>query len=191
MALYLTKTMDKRRLDRRRFLFFSAIFAFTSIAAWFMADLLWRGGLSGVELALLGLFVILFAHVAAGFCTALVGFYVINRGGDSSRIENTLAPAEDAPLASTAVIMPVFNEDVSRVFEGLRVVYRSLQETHKLEHFDFFVLSDSNQPNQWIQEEVAWLELCKQVGGFGRIFYRKRRHSINKKAGNVADFLRR
>ena len=47
-----------------------------------------------------------------------------------------------------------------------------------LEHFDFFVLSDSNQPNQWIQEEVAWLELCKQVGGFGKIFYRKRRISI-------------
>jgi membrane glycosyltransferase len=66
-----------------------------------------------------------------------------------------------------------------------------VQETKRLEHFDFFVLSDSNQPTQWIQEEVAWLELCKQVGGFGKIFYRKRRHSINKKAGNVGDFLRR
>ena len=53
------------------------------------------------------------------------------------------------------------------------------------------MLSDSNQPNQWVQEEVAWLELCKQVGGFGKIFYRKRRHAINKKAGNIADFLRR
>jgi membrane glycosyltransferase len=156
-----------------------------------MADLLWRGGLNGIEIALLILFVILFAHVAAGFCTAMVGFYVLNRGGDSSRITVTLKP-DDAPLlASTAIVMPVFNEDVSRVFEGLRVVYRSVQETKQLEHFDFFVLSDSNQPNQWVQEEVAWLELCKQVGGFGRIFYRKRRHSINKKAGNVADFLRR
>lgn len=191
MRLYLTEKMDKRRLSRRRFLFFSTIFALTSVATWFMADLLWRGGLSGVEIALLVLFVILFAHVAAGFCTALVGLYVINRGGDSSRITNTLLPGEDAPLASTAIVMPVFNEDVSRVFEGLRVVFRSVQETRQLEHFDFFVLSDSNQPNQWIQEEVAWLELCKQVGGFGRIFYRKRRQSINKKAGNVADFLRR
>lgn len=191
MRLYLTEKMDKRRLSRRRFLFFSTIFALTSVATWFMADLLWRGGLNGVEIALLVLFVILFAHVAAGFCTALVGLYVINRGGDSSRITETLAPGEDAPLASTAIVMPVFNEDVSRVFEGLRVVFRSVQETRKLEHFDFFVLSDSNQPNQWIQEEVAWLELCKQVGGFGKIFYRKRRQSINKKAGNVADFLRR
>src|SRR4051812_8378402 len=195
MRLYLTQKMDQRRLSRRRFLFFSAIFVFTSVATWFMADVLWRDGLNGVEIALLILFVILFAHVAAGFCTALVGLYVINRGGDSSRITNTL-PADkhaldEATLASTAIIMPVFNEDVSRVFEGLRVVYRSVQETRRLEHFDFFVLSDSNQPNQWLQEEVAWLELCKQVGGFGKIFYRKRRHSINKKAGNVADFLRR
>lgn len=191
MRLFLTEQMDQRRLNRRRFLFFSAIFVFTSIATWFMADLLWRNGLLGVEVALLILFVILFAHVAAGFCTALVGFYVINRGGDSSRITATLPSIEDAPLASTAIVMPVFNEDVSRVFEALRVIYRSVQETKRLEHFDFFVLSDSNQPNQWIQEETAWVELCKQVGGFGKIFYRKRRISINKKAGNVADFLRR
>lgn len=191
MRLFLTEQMDQRRLNRRRFLFFSAIFVFTSIATWFMADLLWRNGLLGVEIALLVLFVILFAHVAAGFCTALVGFYVINRGGDSSRITATLTSIDEAPLASTAIVMPVFNEDVSRVFEALRVIYRSVQETKRLEHFDFFVLSDSNQPNQWIQEETAWVELCKQVGGFGKIFYRKRRISINKKAGNVADFLRR
>ena len=156
-----------------------------------MADLLWREGVGGLEILLLGLFVVLFAHIAAGFCTALVGFYVLNRGGDNCRISETLAPSDDSLLASTAIVMPVFNEDVSRVFEGLRVIFRSVQETKKLEHFDFFILSDSNRPNQWIQEEVAWVELCKQVGGFGKIFYRKRRHQINKKSGNVADFLRR
>jgi membrane glycosyltransferase len=75
--------------------------------------------------------------------------------------------------------------------KGLRVIYRSVQEARQLEHFDFFILSDSDQPNQWIQEEVAWVELCKQVGGLGRIFYRKRRQAINRKSGNVADFLRR
>src|SRR5213080_3322999 len=132
MRLYLTENMDQRRLSRRRFLFFSIIFAFTSVATWFMAALLWRGGITGIEVALLILFGILFAHVATGFCTALVGFYVINRGGDSSRISTTLPPGEDWPLASTAVVMPVFNEDVSRVFEGLRVIYRSVQETKKL-----------------------------------------------------------
>jgi membrane glycosyltransferase len=132
MRLYLTKHMDGRRLNRRRFLFFSSIFGLTSLATWFMADLLWQGGMSVLEGILLGLFVILFAHVATGFCTAVAGFYVINRGGDSSRITATLAAGEELPLASTAIVMPAFNEDVSRVFEGLRVVFRSLQETKKL-----------------------------------------------------------
>lgn len=191
MPIFLKKPMTPQRLNRRRFVFFSSIFFLTSLATWFMADLLWRDGLSGLEMVLLGLFVVLFAHIATGFCTAIVGFYVLNRGGDSCRITATIPHGEQSPLASTAIVMPVFNEDVSRVFEGLRVIYRSMQETKKLEHFDFFILSDSNRPNQWIQEEVAWVELCKQVGGFGKIFYRKRRHQINKKAGNVADFLRR
>lgn len=191
MEFFQTARMDARRLNRRRFLFFSAIFVLTSVATWFMADLLWRDGVTRLEVLLLGLFVVLFGHIAAGFCTALVGFYVINRGGDSARISNTLPPDADAPLGPTAVIMPVFNEDVSRVFEAVRVIFRSVQETKRLEHFDFFILSDSNEPNQWVQEEVAWTELCKQVEGFDKIFYRKRRHSINKKAGNVADFLRR
>jgi membrane glycosyltransferase len=191
MQLFVNPEMNQRRLNRRRFLFFSAVFFFTSFATWFMADLLWRNGITPLEIVLLLLFVVLIGNVAVGFCSALVGYYVINRGGDSCRITTTLPPGADQPLASTVVIIPVFNEDVSRVFEGLRVIFRSVEKTGKLEHFDFFILSDSNLPNQWIEEEVAWAELCKQVEGFGNIFYRKRRQAINKKAGNVADFLRR
>jgi membrane glycosyltransferase len=181
------------RLRRRRALFYSSVFLLTSVATWFMADLLWYDdGISGLEWVLLVLFVILFSQIAVGFVTAMLGFYVINRGGDRQRITRTVDwNAENVPLATTAIVMPVFNEDVSRVFEGLRVIYRSLEATGKMDHFDFFILSDSNKPNQWIQEEIAWAELCKQVNGFGRIFYRKRRQQINKKAGNVADFLRR
>ncbi len=181
------------RLRRRRAVFYSSVLLLTSVATWFMADLLWRdNGISGLEWVLLVLFVILFTQISVGFVTAMLGYYVINRGGDRQRITRTIDwNTEEVPLATTAIVMPVFNEDVSRVFEGLRVIYRSLEATGKLEHFDFFILSDSNKPNQWIQEEVAWAELCKQVNGFGRIFYRKRRQQINKKAGNVADFLRR
>ncbi|MDF9832093.1 membrane glycosyltransferase [Ereboglobus sp. PH5-5] len=184
---------DPRKIARRRRVFFTLVFMITGAATWLMADLLWRfdGRLAPLECAMLVLFVILFAQIALGFVTALTGFFISIRGGDRRQIANTIAPGEPPQLAGTAIVMPVFNEDVSRVFEGLRVVFRSLQETGRLEHFDFFILSDSNQPNQLVQEEVAWVELCKQVGGFGKIFYRKRRQQINKKAGNVADFLRR
>jgi membrane glycosyltransferase len=191
MKLFDADQINPRRLQRRRFLFFSCIILLTSFATWFMADLVWRDSVGASGIAILILFIVLFAHVATGFCLALVGFYVINRGGDSCRITQSVDWSADPPLGSTAIVMPVFNEDVSRVLEGLRVIFRSVEETKKLEFFDFFILSDSTQPNQWIQEEVAWAELCKQVGGFGKIFYRKRRQPINKKAGNIADFLRR
>ncbi|MBP8255990.1 MAG: glucans biosynthesis glucosyltransferase MdoH, partial [Opitutaceae bacterium] len=193
MALFVADNPDPGRIGRRRATFFSGAFALTALATWFMADLLWRyGGIAGLEWVLLILFAILFSQVAIGFVTAALGYYVITRGGDARRITNSVDwDSEPVSLGTTAVIMPVFNEDVSRVFEGLRVIYRSVEETGHLAHFDFFILSDSNQPNQWIQEEVAWVELCKQVNGFGRVFYRKRRQQINKKAGNVADFLRR
>jgi membrane glycosyltransferase len=193
MRILVTEHLGKARLNRRRFLFFTSVFVLTSLATWFVADLYWRhaNGLTGLEIFLLALFIPLFAHISVGFCTAFAGFYVINRGGDSCRISLSAPSGGPPSLASTAIVMPVFNEDVSRVFEGLRVVFQSIQQTEGAEHFDFFILSDSNQPNQWIREEIAWAELCKQVGGFGKIFYRKRRQAINKKAGNVADFLRR
>ncbi len=192
-AFFTVDQVDRPRVLRRRITFFTLTFLLTSLASWFMADLLWRDGMVAVDWVVLFLFVVLFAHIAVGFSTALLGLYVFNRQGDPYRISRSLAaePLASLPVASTAIVMPVFNEDPSRVFEGLRVIYRSLEATGRLENFDFFILSDSNNPNSWIQEEVAWVELCKQLNGFGRIFYRKRRSAINKKSGNVADFLRR
>src|SRR5262249_35485934 len=83
------------------------------------------------------------------------------------------------------------NEDVGRVFQGVRVMYESLKATGQGDSFHFFILSDSSDTNVWIAEEKAWFELCKQVGGFGKIFYRKRRVTLHHKSGNVADFCRR
>ncbi len=189
---FTVEQVDKSRVSRRRATFFTLVFLLTSVATWFMADLLWRGPVNAVGVLVLVLFTILFAHIAAGFCTAMLGLYVINRG-DSASISRSIAgeSLEELPLGSTAIVMPCFNEDPSRIFEGLRVIYRSLEQTGRLAEFDFFILSDTNDPNKWIQEEVAWYELCRQLNGFGRIFYRKRRISINKKSGNVGDFLRR
>ncbi len=145
-----------------------------------------------LELIELALFSILFAQVVFGALMALTGFWILRRGGDPLRISATLEePARTDPLPVTAIVMPIYNEDVRRVFQGLRLIYESLARSGRLEDFHFFVLSDSNDPNHWIAEEKAWLLLCKEVNGFGRIFYRKRRVTLNQKSGNVADFCRR
>lgn len=179
-------------LARRQVLFFSLVLALTSAATWVMADILWRGGLTGAEAALLGLFALLFGLLSLGVVQSCIGFLVLLRRRDRRLITRTLDGApESADLPATAIVVPIFNEDVSRVYEGIRAIYLSLARTGGLSRFDVFILSDSNDPNKWIEEEVAWIDLCKQLKGFGRIFYRKRNVALNKKSGNVSDFCRR
>lgn len=158
-----------------------------------MLNVLVAGGWTFLDGMSLVLFMLLLTQLVFGFTIAATGFWVLWRGEDRIRINNTLPPDDATPgaLSATAIIVPICNEDVSRVFQGLLVMFESLQQTGRGEDFDFFILSDSNDPNYWIAEENAWLELCKRVQGFGRIFYRKRRTPLHCKSGNVADFCRR
>jgi membrane glycosyltransferase len=151
----------------------------------------YRGG-EPLELAILSLFTILFAWVSLGFWTALSGLLLLCFGRDRHAITRAAVPgAAIPPEARTAVIMPIRNEHVARVFAGVRATYESLAATGALARFDFFVLSDSDDPDTLTAERKAWLDLCAAVGGTGRIFYRWRRHRIKRKSGNVADFCRR
>ncbi len=182
-----------RHSARRQVLFFSGVVFLTSLATWLMADILWRGGLSVLETVTLVLFVPLFGMVALGFVQAVVGFLMLLRRRDTYEITVTLPSVElaAAQLPATALLIPIYNEDVSRVYEGLRVMYLALANAGLLGRFDFFILSDSTDPNKWIEEEVGWIDLCKQLKGFGRIFYRKRHIPLNRKSGNISDFCRR
>jgi len=139
------------------------------------------------------LFPLLFGQIAIGFLLALFGFYDWLRGGDPLHLMRRpwRKNEESVPLAATAVVIPVFNEEVERVSHGIENMWNSLKKTGQMEHFDFYLCSDSNNPDRWIEEECAWLHLCQKLNAFGKIFYRKRRHAINSKSGNVADFCRR
>ena len=157
-----------------------------------MVTILRAEGFTPFEWGLLALFVPLFGQIAFGFTIAFWGFAVLATGGDRYQIMRTLPaePGEDLP-GSTAVVLPVFNENPDRTFRGLENMFRSVGEIPGGQAFDFFVLSDSNDPDRWIQEETAWFQLCSRWNAFGRIFYRKRRVSLHGKSGNVADFCRR
>ncbi len=61
-----------------------------------------------------------------------------------------------------------------RVYEGLRATYESLQKTGQLERFDFFILSDSTDPDRWVEEERRWYDLIRELDALGRIYYRRR-----------------
>lgn len=182
-----------RRSARRQVLFFTSVVMLTGFAAWVMADILWRGGMTSIETVILALFVPMFGMVALGFTQAVFGFFTLLRRRDPFSLSRTLPEQAPKPedLPATAIALPIYNEDVGHVYEGLRTMYLDLARAGCAGRFDFFILSDSTDPNKWIEEEVAWLDLCKQLKGFGRIFYRKRSAPLNRKSGNISDFLRR
>jgi membrane glycosyltransferase len=188
---------DARRLRRaaavRRTVFTVLALAQSVVCAYYMATrVLPYHGREPIELGILTLFTILFAWVSLGFWTAVSGFVLLALGRDRYAITRTAPPdAVIPPEARTAVVMPICNEHVARVFAGLRATYESVAATGALARFDFFVLSDSTDPDILTAERAAWVQLCAAVGGFGRVFYRWRRHRVKRKSGNIADFCRR
>ncbi len=175
---------------RRRLLVAAVVAALALPAIALMADLHWRTSFDTWKAAHLAIFALLLTLAAFGCAQALVGFVVRRGRGDPRRLI-PIDSAEPLPPGATAVVMPVYNEDARRVFAGLRSIYESLQATGHLDAFHFYVLSDSTDPNRWVDEEAAWAALVREFDAASRLFYRRRRLNTNKKAGNLADFCRR
>jgi membrane glycosyltransferase len=177
----------------RRSLFIGMSILLTATGVVLMLDSYSGQKLFWEDCVCIGVFPLLFSQIAVGFVLALFGVFDKLRGGDPHHLMRGpwRKNEESIPLAATAIVVPVYNEDVDRVSKGVANMWRSLEKTGQLEHFDFYICSDSNDADHWVEEECAWLSLCKTLNAFGKIFYRKRRHRINGKSGNVADFCRR
>ncbi len=170
-----------------------AVLGQTAVACYFLSVVLPYHGRNLLEAAILVMFALLFCWVSVGFWIGVYGFILRRRGGDRLSLCARHPEAEllATPLARTAVVMPVYHEPIERSFNGLRAVYRSLERTGQLEHFEFHILSDSRDPEVWLQEQAAWFRLCRELHAEGRLFYRRRPLNQNYKSGNIADFLRR
>jgi membrane glycosyltransferase len=173
----------------RLFIFYSSALLLTGLVSLLFADLLWRTGWSAARTVLLVLFVILFLFAAIGCVHGVFGFF-LRTFGDKRRITD-LKNYRDQNIdgISTAVVFPIYNEDAVRVYEGLRATYESLEKTGQLERFDFFILSDSTDPDKWVEEERRWFDLIRELDALGKIYYRRRLDNENRKSGNVRDFL--
>jgi len=198
----------------RRYILLLLTIAQTVIATWYMKTILpyqgwalidpmeminqnWQQSVLQIlpyvlQTGILFLFAVLFCWVSAGFWTALMGFLQLLIGKDKYSISyNSNDNDPINPEHRTALIMPICNEDVERVFAGLRATWESVVRTGEQQHFDVYILSDSYNPDIAMAEQKARMELVRDVGGEGRIFYRRRRRRVKRKSGNIDDFCRR
>ncbi len=102
-------------------------------------------GLTALAVFMLALFLALFAWIALSFTSALAGFFSLLAGGGRA-----LGTGPDTPLphlaTRTALLMPTYNEQPSRIMAELQAIDESLREIGAGDAFDLFILSDTTDP---------------------------------------------
>ena len=160
-----------------------------------MFEILNSNGMTILEYALLFLFSITFAWIVTAFCSGTIGFILQLFRIDPltlKRIKPITFDTQALAKQKTAVVMPIYNEDTHRVIAGFEVSLASLKETGQLENFDFYLLSDTQDPQIVKNELSAWHALCERLGDTAKhVFYRRREDNKHRKVGNLTDFCER
>jgi membrane glycosyltransferase len=157
----------------------------TALGAWVMVDVLSPAGFGAADLGLLALFCVLFSWVAFSFVGALAGFVRIWRQPRA----NWRPPP--TVFTRTALLMPTYNEDPGRVLAAAEAMLDDLESLGVGALYDVFLLSDTRDPDIARAEAGGVLRVRLRTGHTDRLYYRRRVENREKKAGNIADWVRR
>jgi membrane glycosyltransferase len=173
------------RVRLARFTVFGGAIGLTAYGASEMHSVLAVGGVTALEWVLLILFVVNFSWISLALTNAVVGLTALAR--------TRARPPHAAELSRrTAVVMPAYNEDPARVFGALAAIVDDLSDgplASQAHVFDWFVLSDTTDPDIWMAEERVFVDLRRRLAGKARIYYRHRPKNVGRKAANIADFV--
>ena len=128
--------------------------------------------------------------VVLGFWNAVLGLWLRHGIRDGlAKAAPFLAAGETlAPIfAKTAILLTIRNENPARAILRLKIVKASIEATGEGAHFDYAILSDSDESHAAV-EEAAVADWRKQETGPAPIVYRRRALNTGFKAGNVQDF---
>lgn len=173
-------------IGKRRTLLFSASLLLTFVIALTPYQLYARDTFTALEGFALALFVVLVAAVSTWFCSAIAGFVTLRRGEKDLFDFPVIAPA---PRVRTALLMPLYNEDAATVLARLSKVERSLAGLGVAHWFDLYVLSDTTDETVAAQERVQFSAL--RARSRCNTYYRRRPKNIERKAGNITDWVSR
>lgn len=187
------KANDSRRLfepESRRALALIAISLLLTIIATFALFGAFSADTVGpLEWMVLAVFAPLFGWTAFSFVSAAAGFWATVTGWNPLGIE----PDGPIPhiLERTAILAPIYNEAPRPLCARLQAMWRSIEAAGVSPHFDIFVLSDTPSKEAGEIEHAHILGLRRRLGPGARLYYRRRVENIDRKAGNIGDWVRR
>lgn len=168
-----------------RFLVFGGALMLTFYGANEMYEVVSVGAVTPLEWALVTFFVLNFSWISLAFSSAVVGFVWL-------LFARPKPPAIPTKLKQcTAIVMPIYNETPARVFGALEAIHAEVEATGHGAAFDWFLLSDTTNPEIFIAEEHAFIAMRRRLGAAARLYYRHRPKNIARKAGNIGDFISR
>lgn len=180
--------------NARRIMLLLLVVMSVATGGWMMFDILRANGLTILEGSVLLLFLITFGWITVSFWTAICGCALLFLRRDPLTlkcIDDTKSAATAKLQHRTAVIMAVYNESPERVIVGLEATCQDLARFDQAEAFDFYLLSDSRDPEIARAEESLIADLNQRLPQSVHLFYRRRENNTGRKAGNIADFCRR
>ncbi len=191
-----TMFIDIKAKAARKWAYAVMVFITSIAGSWMMYEIFSESGVTTLEVVLLVLFSITFLWISAAFWSAFIGFILQLFDIDPlklSRNKHSVGQVDKVAIKNRhAVVMPVYNEDTDRIMAGFEACLMDLENTGQLEHFDFYMLSDTQNPDMAQAELTAWHELCQRVGNLSEnIYYRRREKNVHRKVGNLADFCQR
>nr|WP_298249791.1 glucans biosynthesis glucosyltransferase MdoH [uncultured Halomonas sp.] len=176
-----------------RRLLFALLFAGTvALGVWAMFRILIVGGVSPLELIILGLFTITFGWITIAFWSAVIGFILTLTRRDPVTLSRRRPVASPSGTRSRTVLaMPIHNEDVARVVAGLEATCRDLPNDAPERQIEAFILSDSTDDAIIADETAQVAALQARLAGQCDVHYRHRNSNVGRKAGNLAEFCQR
>jgi membrane glycosyltransferase len=165
-----------------RLVTFGGALALTVYATREMVAVVSVGGIAPLQWAMVVLFAITFGWISIAASAAVSGVIfggVRLRSREGQAIEHR-----------TALVMPVYNENPANSFAALQAMAECLLQ-QDAKGFELFVLSDTNNPDNWVKETAAFHALREAVGDRMRVWYRRRTDNTGRKVGNLHDFITR
>ena len=184
---------ELRRLTLRRLIFLGPSLALAALLAGLAVAVLDASPHRWFDWALVAPFTLAMSWECLIVWQLALGFVQWLRGTDGCSAIEKLAETVE-PRASgcsrTALLVPIYEENVAAVFVGIGVMLRSLARLGPCDDIELHVLSDTRSASTASAEEAAARQAAAAHANC-RVHYRRRDANTGRKAGNIADFLDR